>query len=293
MELAGKTVGHGPRRRHRLVCPPEHGAGFGQKHAPASVRPSDLAPRSKSGKPSSSSRSRTWPAQSGLGEVQLERRPRDVFRLGHGDEVTEMTQFHARSSIALGYAESRNMVYFILAKMWKLAGMMSIRTAVAGRGVPLSAGNEPGGRRMGYGGGRIRPMAGGVEWARESASPMKRALRLLAAIAAVAGVTVWLSTGANRGWTRTSTPTKTIDPVTGIEGIDTAGNSFPGSLPGGRPFWGPRASGARRYSFAIKRQKQKANYEKNTPRHDQSEHLDQRGARGAADLRLQRPQGGQ
>lgn len=57
---------------------------------------------------------------------------------------------------------------------------------------------------------------------------MKRALRLLAAIAAVAGVTVWLSTGANRGWTRTSTPTKTIDPVTGIEGIEYRGQFVPG-----------------------------------------------------------------
>ena len=33
-----------------------------------------------------------------------------------------------------------------------------------------------------------------------------------------AGAT-WLVTGANRGWTKTSVPVKTLDPVTEIEGI--------------------------------------------------------------------------
>jgi hypothetical protein len=48
---------------------------------------------------------------------------------------------------------------------------------------------------------------------------MRRAFRTLAAVLAVASLAVWLATGAHRGWTQTSVPQKTPDPVTGIEGI--------------------------------------------------------------------------
>lgn len=49
---------------------------------------------------------------------------------------------------------------------------------------------------------------------------MKNALRLLALVALVGAVATWLVTGANRGWTKTSVQVRTLDPVTGIEGID-------------------------------------------------------------------------
>ena len=57
---------------------------------------------------------------------------------------------------------------------------------------------------------------------------MKRSLRILALVAALAAVSVWLATGASRGWTRTSAPVKTLDPVTGIEGIEYRKQFVPG-----------------------------------------------------------------
>jgi hypothetical protein len=48
---------------------------------------------------------------------------------------------------------------------------------------------------------------------------MRRALQLLAAMVILAAAITWMATGANRGWTKTSVPVKTLDPVTGIEGI--------------------------------------------------------------------------
>jgi hypothetical protein len=57
---------------------------------------------------------------------------------------------------------------------------------------------------------------------------MKRILLIFAlAIALAAGVT-WLVAGANRGWTKTSVPVKTLDPVTGIEGITYQKKFLPG-----------------------------------------------------------------
>ena len=57
---------------------------------------------------------------------------------------------------------------------------------------------------------------------------MKRILRILALVAALAAVFVWLATGANRGWTRTSAPVKTVDQVTGLEGIEYRKQFVPG-----------------------------------------------------------------
>ena len=48
---------------------------------------------------------------------------------------------------------------------------------------------------------------------------MKKILRILALLVVVAAATTWLVTGANRAWTKTSVPVKTLDEVTGIEGI--------------------------------------------------------------------------
>jgi hypothetical protein len=48
---------------------------------------------------------------------------------------------------------------------------------------------------------------------------MKRTLRLLALVIALAAAGTWLATGAGRGWTKTSVAKKTVDEVTGLEGI--------------------------------------------------------------------------
>lgn len=49
---------------------------------------------------------------------------------------------------------------------------------------------------------------------------MKRILRILTLVLVVAAGITWLATGANVGWTHTSVAVKTLDPVTGIEGIE-------------------------------------------------------------------------
>jgi hypothetical protein len=57
---------------------------------------------------------------------------------------------------------------------------------------------------------------------------MKRALRILALVVALAAAVTWLALGANRGWTRTSVAVKTLDDVTGIEGIEYRKQFVPG-----------------------------------------------------------------
>jgi len=48
---------------------------------------------------------------------------------------------------------------------------------------------------------------------------LKKTLQLLAVLVLLAAGITWLATGANRGWTKTSVPVKTLDEVTGIEGL--------------------------------------------------------------------------
>lgn len=57
---------------------------------------------------------------------------------------------------------------------------------------------------------------------------MRRILRYLALFVAVGAVVAWFSLGANRGWTRTSVPIKTVDEVTGIEGVQYQNKFVPG-----------------------------------------------------------------
>ena len=57
---------------------------------------------------------------------------------------------------------------------------------------------------------------------------MKKTLVLLAALIVFASGITWFATGANRGWTKTSVPVKTLDPVTGIEGITYRQKVLPG-----------------------------------------------------------------
>jgi hypothetical protein len=44
----------------------------------------------------------------------------------------------------------------------------------------------------------------------------------------MASLGYWLACGANRGWTKTSVPVKTLDDVTGIEGISYRKQFVPG-----------------------------------------------------------------
>lgn len=57
---------------------------------------------------------------------------------------------------------------------------------------------------------------------------MKRILQILALLVVLAAAVTWLGTGANRGWTKTSVPIKTLDTVTGIDGISYQPKFLPG-----------------------------------------------------------------
>ena len=57
---------------------------------------------------------------------------------------------------------------------------------------------------------------------------MKQTLQILAGMVVLITVGLWLATGANHGWTKTSVPVKTLDEVTGIEGITYQKKFLPG-----------------------------------------------------------------
>jgi thymidine phosphorylase len=46
---------------------------------------------------------------------------------------------------------------------------------------------------------------------------VKRILRIIVLVVALATVGVWLATGAHRGWTRTSETVMEVEPITGLE----------------------------------------------------------------------------
>jgi len=57
---------------------------------------------------------------------------------------------------------------------------------------------------------------------------MKKLLQILALVVALGAAITWLVTGANHGWTKTEVPIKTLDEVTGIEGISYQKKFLPG-----------------------------------------------------------------
>jgi hypothetical protein len=57
---------------------------------------------------------------------------------------------------------------------------------------------------------------------------MSKTLRILALVVALAAAGTWLTTGGNGGWTKTSVPVKTVDEITGLEGISYERRFVPG-----------------------------------------------------------------
>ena len=57
---------------------------------------------------------------------------------------------------------------------------------------------------------------------------MKRYLCTIAAVLMAGAVVFWAAAGANRGWTKTRIPIKTVDAVTGLEGIQWQEKFVPG-----------------------------------------------------------------
>lgn len=57
---------------------------------------------------------------------------------------------------------------------------------------------------------------------------MKKALRIIATILFIGTIVFWAAAGANIGWTKDSHEIKTLDAVTGIEGITYEKRFLPG-----------------------------------------------------------------
>jgi hypothetical protein len=57
---------------------------------------------------------------------------------------------------------------------------------------------------------------------------VRKLLRIVAAFLALVGLAVWLASGANRGWTKNRVEKRTVDEVTGIEGITYEDRFVPG-----------------------------------------------------------------
>ena len=57
---------------------------------------------------------------------------------------------------------------------------------------------------------------------------MKKFLRIIAAMLMAGAVVFWAAAGTNRGWTKTRIPIKTVDAVTGLEGIQWQEKFVPG-----------------------------------------------------------------
>jgi hypothetical protein len=57
---------------------------------------------------------------------------------------------------------------------------------------------------------------------------VKTILRLIALVIVIGAVVYWAAAGLNRGWTKTSVPIKTMDDVTGIEGVTYHKKFIPG-----------------------------------------------------------------
>lgn len=57
---------------------------------------------------------------------------------------------------------------------------------------------------------------------------MRRAFQITALTLLAGALATWFALGANRGWTQTSVPVKTVDEITGIEGITYTKKFVPG-----------------------------------------------------------------
>jgi hypothetical protein len=57
---------------------------------------------------------------------------------------------------------------------------------------------------------------------------MRQTLQILAPSVALISVGLWLALGANRGWTKTRVPIKTVEEVTGIESVSYEQRFVPG-----------------------------------------------------------------
>jgi len=57
---------------------------------------------------------------------------------------------------------------------------------------------------------------------------VKSILRWLALAIVIVAIGYWIATGANRGWTKNQVPIKSLDEVTGIEGVTYQKKFVPG-----------------------------------------------------------------
>ncbi len=74
---------------------------------------------------------------------------------------------------------------------------------------------------------------------------MKRLLQIVALVVALSAVAFWAAQGARIGWTKTGKEVRTLDEVTGIEGITYEKGFWPGvDFLGGALIWAGILAGA-------------------------------------------------
>ena len=88
---------------------------------------------------------------------------------------------------------------------------------------------------------------------------MRKILQLLALLIVLGAAVTWVATGANRGWTKTSVPVKTLDQVTGIEGITYQKKFLPGVDFLGAAFGGAVLLAGASFLFRKKQSNQQPN----------------------------------
>ena len=111
MEFLTTSRSHGAGRLHGCFYPLQHGARFAKEHATRFRQAHRFGTSLKEWEAKLLFQIADLPAQTWLRDVQLQSSPGDVFRLGHGDEVTKMAEFHASASMLRSYAEARNLVF--------------------------------------------------------------------------------------------------------------------------------------------------------------------------------------
>ena len=57
---------------------------------------------------------------------------------------------------------------------------------------------------------------------------MKRVLQIVAVVVTLSAVAFWAARGAHRGWTRTQVQVRTVDEITGLEGVSYQDRLTPG-----------------------------------------------------------------
>ena len=102
---------HRTHRLHGVLGALQHGPGFLQKNLARIRQPDRLGSPLQESEAEFVLEVANLPADRGLGDMELRRGARDVFLVGYGHEVSEMSEFHAPASMPFRHRKARNMVF--------------------------------------------------------------------------------------------------------------------------------------------------------------------------------------